>query len=92
MAGQRQKRKKRTYMYPYFARYNALPCTMHARVFVHITHGIIMPIIIHVACGHVYPCIMNILNFPSKIWAKKCAYYTRQNTVLSVAEVSLLLT
>ena len=34
-----------------------------------------------------YPCIMRILIFPSKMWAKD-AHYTQQNTVLSLSSHS----
>ena len=53
----------------YFAMYNVLPCIMCAYIFMCIIHGIMFPL---------YPCVMLILFFPSKIWAKGM-YYTQKN-------------
>ena len=45
----------------------------------------------HGSCAHctddkgiLYPCIMRILIFPSKIWAKKCTFYTAKYGPLSL--------
>ena len=43
--------------------YRILPCIMRTHGFVRIIRGLL------------YPCIMHILTFPSKIWAERCALY-----------------
>ena len=65
---------------PYLAVYNVQPC------FMCIIHGIILP------CGIqlLYPCIMQILIFPSKFWAKMCTLYmAKYGTSLNTLPVTL---
>lgn len=59
---------------PYFAVYNAQPhfCVHDTQAYYihYFTHGVYS----------LYPCMMGILLFPSKIWAKR-AHFTQQNTL-----------
>ena len=61
--------------------YCILVCAMHTRVFVHVIQGINYYTHYYTdGIQSLYPWIMHILIFPSKIWAKS-VHYTQQNMI-----------